>query len=164
MPIRRPAFATPHQLFSRCTRVSLCALLAAIAGPAPAAPAPSEVASFPGRPMRIVVGFSAGSVVDISARIVGQKLFEKWQQQVIVDNRPSAGGIIAAQLAAGAIADGYTLLSVSASHAVAPAIYAKLPYDTISSFTDRGPSDGETTSSAGELTVVVMPAKSLIVS
>ena len=102
--------------------------------------------------MRIVVGFSAGSVVDISARIVGQKLFEKWQQQVIVDNRPSAGGIIAAQLAAGAIADGYTLLSVSASHAVAPAIYAKLPYDTIKDFA------GITTTVSSPALLVVSPS------
>jgi tripartite-type tricarboxylate transporter receptor subunit TctC len=96
--------------------------------------AQSSADSFPNRPMRIVVGFSAGSVVDLSARIVAQKLFETWKQQVIVDNRPSAGGIIAAQLAAGASPDGYTLLSVSASHAVAPAIYSKLPYDTIKDF------------------------------
>jgi len=100
---------------------------------APAALAqPAE--GFPNRPLRIVVGFSAGSVVDISARVIAQKLVESWKQQVIVDNRPSAGGIIAGQLAAGATPDGYTLLSVSASHAVAPAIYAKLPYDTVRDF------------------------------
>jgi tripartite-type tricarboxylate transporter receptor subunit TctC len=89
---------------------------------------------FPTKPIRIVIGFSAGSVVDVSARIIGQKLFETWKEQVISDNRPSAGGIVAAQLVANANPDGYTLLSVSASHAVAPAMYAKLPYDTVKDF------------------------------
>lgn len=126
-------------------------------GTTPAAVAPpvsaqSDVKSFPSRPLRIVVGFSAGSVVDISARIIGQKLFESWHQQVIVENRPSAGGIIAAQLAANALADGYTLLSVSASHAVAPAIYAKLPYDTVKDFA------GITTTVSSPAILVVSPA------
>ena len=90
--------------------------------------------AYPSKPIRIVVGFSAGSVVDGSARVVGQKLTESWKQQVVVENRPSAGGIIAAQIVAGGNPDGYTLLSVSAGHAVAPAIYAKLPYDTLKDF------------------------------
>ena len=131
MPIRRYFSSAPLRLRCRLVRACLCTVFATVAVPALAASARSDVATFPNRPLRVVVGFSAGSVVDISARIIGQKLFEKWQQQVIVDNRPSAGGIIAAQLAAGAIADGYTLLSVSASHAVAPAVYANLPYDTL---------------------------------
>jgi tripartite-type tricarboxylate transporter receptor subunit TctC len=91
-------------------------------------------ASYPGRPIRVVIGFSPGSTVDISARVIGQKLGEAWKQQVIADNRPSAGGIIAAQIVASANPDGYTLLSVSASHAVAPAMYSKLPYDTLRDF------------------------------
>ena len=77
-----------------------------------------------------MIGFSAGSVVDVSARIIAQKMVESWKQQVITDNRPSAGGIVAAQIVSGANPDGYTLLSVSASHAIAPAMYSKLPYDT----------------------------------
>ena len=107
-------------------------------------------ASYPTKPIRIVIGFSAGSTVDISARVIGQKLTETWKQQVIPDNRPSAGGIIAAQTVASANPDGYTLLSVSASHAVAPAIYSKLPYDTVRDF-------------AGITTTVSVPAV-LIVS
>lgn len=133
-------------------RLSLCLLGATLAAMALPAGAQSEVKSFPSRPLRIVVGFSAGSVVDISARIIGQKLFESWQQQVIVENRPSAGGIIAAQIAANALADGYTLLSVSASHAVAPAIYAKLPYDTVKDFA------GITTTVSSPALLVVPPA------
>ncbi len=132
--------------------VSRCALCAALIATAPAALAQGDLKSFPTKPLRILVGFSAGSVVDISARIIGQKLYESWQQQVIVENRPSAGGIIAAQIAANAIADGYTLLSVSASHAVAPAIYAKLPYDTLKDFA------GITTTVSSPALLVVAPS------
>jgi tripartite-type tricarboxylate transporter receptor subunit TctC len=105
---------------------------------------------YPTKPIRIVIGFTAGSTVDVSARVIGQKITESWKQQVIADNRPSAGGIIAAQTAANANPDGHTLLSVSASHAVAPAMYSKLPYDTVRDF-------------AGITTTVSVPAV-LIVS
>ena len=88
-------------------------------------------AGFPGKPIRIVVGFTPGGVPDITARFIAQKLTENWKQQVVVDNRPGAGGTMAANIVANANPDGYTLLSVSNAHAVAPAVYAKLPYDTI---------------------------------
>jgi tripartite-type tricarboxylate transporter receptor subunit TctC len=85
---------------------------------------------YPVKPIRIVVGFTPGGGPDITARYVAQKLTEAWKQQVIVDNRPGAGGTVGANLVANANPDGYTLLSVSSAHAVAAAIYAKLPYDT----------------------------------
>ena len=100
----------------------------------PSAHAIDAVADYPTRPIRIVIGFSAGGVVDVSARVVGQKLAERWKQQVVADNRVGAGGIIAAQITANANPDGYTLLSISASHAIAPALYAKIPYDTLKDF------------------------------
>jgi tripartite-type tricarboxylate transporter receptor subunit TctC len=84
---------------------------------------------YPVKPIRILVGFTPGGGPDITARYIAQKLTEEFKQQVIVDNRPGAGGTIAANLAATANPDGYTLLSVSSAHAVAPAIYDKLPYD-----------------------------------
>ena len=84
---------------------------------------------YPVKPIRILVGFTPGGGPDITARYIAQKLTEELKQQVIVDNRPGAGGTIAAKLAATANPDGYTLLSVSSAHAVAPAIYEKLPYD-----------------------------------
>jgi tripartite-type tricarboxylate transporter receptor subunit TctC len=87
-------------------------------------------ADYPNRPIRIIVGFTPGGGPDITARYVAQKLTESWKQQVLVENRPGAGGTVAANFVATAGADGYTLLSVSSAHAVAPAIYAKLPYDT----------------------------------
>ena len=87
-------------------------------------------ADYPRKPIRIVVGFTPGGGPDITARYVAQKLSESWKQQAIVDNRPGAGGTVGANLVATANPDGYTLLSVSSAHAVAAAIYAKLPYDT----------------------------------
>ena len=100
--------------------LALLALMATVA----------HAAEFPTKPIRIIVGFTPGGGPDITARYVAQKLTEAWKQQVIVDNRPGAGGTVAAATAANANPDGYTLLSVSSAHAVAPAIYAKLPYGT----------------------------------
>ena len=89
---------------------------------------------YPGRPIRILVGFSPGSTTDILARLVAQKMNETWGQPVIVDNRPSGGGTLASGFVASASPDGHTLLSVSAGHAVSAALYSKLPYDTLRDF------------------------------
>jgi tripartite-type tricarboxylate transporter receptor subunit TctC len=87
-------------------------------------------ADYPEKPVRIVVGFTPGGGPDITARHIAQELSAAWKQQVIVENRPGAGGTLAAAFVARAAPDGYTLLSVSSAHAAAPAIYAKLPYET----------------------------------
>jgi len=89
---------------------------------------------FPQRPVRIMVGFSAGSVVDVSARVLGEKMSEGLRQPVVIDNRPSAGGIVAGELVARGNPDGYTILSVSASHAIGPAVTTKLPYNILKDF------------------------------
>ena len=89
---------------------------------------------FPSKPVRILVGFTPGGGPDITARQLAQKLGELWKQQVIVENRPGAGGTLAAAQVARATPDGYTLLSVSSAHAIAPAIYSSLPYDTLKDF------------------------------
>jgi tripartite-type tricarboxylate transporter receptor subunit TctC len=89
---------------------------------------------FPAKPVRIVVGFTPGGGPDFTARQLAQKLGELWKQQVIVENRPGAGGTLAAGQVARATPDGYTLLSVSSAHAIAPAIYSSLPYDTLKDF------------------------------
>jgi tripartite-type tricarboxylate transporter receptor subunit TctC len=93
-------------------------------------PLPDDAKDYPRKPIRIIVGFTPGGGPDITARYVAQKLTEAWKQQVIVDNRPGAGGTVGANLVANANPDGYTLLSVSSAHAVAAAVYAKLPYHT----------------------------------
>lgn len=107
---------------------------------------------YPEKPIRIVIGFTPGGGPDITARYIAQKLGESWKQPVVTDNRPGAGGIIAAQTVANANADGYTLLSVSSAHAVAPAIYDKLPYDTLRDFT------GITLTASGPTLLIVSPA------
>ena len=86
---------------------------------------------YPNRPLRIVVGFTPGGGPDITARHIAQRLGESLKQAVIVENRPGAGGTVAAGTVARAPADGYTLLSVSSAHAAAAAIYSKLAYDTL---------------------------------
>ena len=102
-------------------------VLSFIAGLAVAAAA---CADYPEKPVRIVVGFTPGGGPDITARHLAQELGAIWKQQVIVENRPGAGGSVAAALVARSAPDGYTLLSVSSAHAAAPAIYSKLPYET----------------------------------
>jgi tripartite-type tricarboxylate transporter receptor subunit TctC len=86
-------------------------------------------ARFPVKPVRMIVAFTAGSETDYFARIVGHKLADEWGQQVVVDNRPGAGGVLASALVAAAAGDGYTLFMQSMAHAITPAVYAKLPYD-----------------------------------
>ena len=89
---------------------------------------------FPNKPIRMLVPFSAGSVTDFFARMLGQKMTEHWGQQVVVDNRPSAGGVIASETLLAAPPDGYTMMLVSIGHAVNASLYRKLPYDTVKDF------------------------------
>lgn len=91
--------------------------------------------SYPNRPIRMVVGFPPGGGADFAARVAAQTLSESLNQQVIVDNRPGANAIIACDFVAKAAPDGYTLLlGVTASHAINPNVYKKLPYDAIKDF------------------------------
>jgi tripartite-type tricarboxylate transporter receptor subunit TctC len=103
---------------------------ALIASAALAGERSDPAAAFPNRPIRIVVGFTPGGQPDITARAIAVKLAERLGQQVVVDNRPGAGGTIGSRIVAEATPDGHTLLSVSSAHAIQPAVYAKLPYDT----------------------------------
>jgi len=90
---------------------------------------------YPNRPIRMLVGVVPGGATDILARIFAQKLAESWRQQVVVDNRPGANQIIAADLTAKAAPDGYTLQMIPAGFAINPAMHPKLPYDPIRDFT-----------------------------
>jgi tripartite-type tricarboxylate transporter receptor subunit TctC len=87
--------------------------------------------AFPSRPVRILVGFTAGSSIDVVVRIIGQKLSEIWSQPVIIDNRLGAGGNVAADAVAKAAPDGHMLLSPNAGLAISAAFYRKLPYDAL---------------------------------
>jgi len=90
--------------------------------------------SYPSKPVRMVVPFPAGGAVDTVARALGQKLTEAWKQPVLVDNRPGAGGNIAADFVAKAAGDGYTLLITTQGFAISPGLYKKLPYDAVRDF------------------------------
>ena len=92
--------------------------------------------SFPSKPVRILVGFGAGGSTDIVARTLAQSLTADWKQNVLVENRPGASGMIAAELVAKAPPDGHTLMiTPQTSLAVAPALYGKAAYDTMRDFT-----------------------------
>jgi len=93
-------------------------------------PPKGDADNYPTQPVRIVVGFSAGSATDILARIVATRLLESWGKPVIVENRPGAAGVVASQALLSAPPDGHTLMVVSAGHAVSAALYRNLPYDT----------------------------------
>jgi tripartite-type tricarboxylate transporter receptor subunit TctC len=97
--------------------------------------APGKPAPYPNKPVRLFVGTQPGSASDTAARIVAPGLSEIWKQKVAVENRPAAAGVSAAELVAKSMPDGYTLLMCSiASHAIGPAVSAKLPYDHIKDF------------------------------
>lgn len=96
--------------------------------------AQAEDAPFPSKPIRIIVGYTAGGGTDILARVVGQKLSTELGQPVIVENRPGAGTNIAATLVARAPADGYTLFLSASALAINGSLYKKLDYDPIKSF------------------------------
>jgi tripartite-type tricarboxylate transporter receptor subunit TctC len=89
--------------------------------------------------VRLVISFTPGSSTDIVGRIVAAKLSELWGQPIIAENRSGAGGSIGSAVVAKAPPDGYTLLVNSNAHSVNPAIYAKLPYDTVRDFTEIAP-------------------------
>jgi tripartite-type tricarboxylate transporter receptor subunit TctC len=110
-------------------RAALAALFALTAGTVAAQ------ANYPAKAIRYVVPFPAGGPLDIVARAIGQELTKAWNQPVIIDHRPGAGGNIGADLVAKAPADGYTILMGAVStHAINVTLYNKLPYDPIKDF------------------------------
>src|SRR5688500_8431636 len=112
------------------TRLLVAAALACITSAHAASPA------YPVRPVRMVVPLTPASGADIAGRIVGRQLQDMWRQTVVIDNRPGAGGQIGTQIVARAAPDGHTLLVQSSSHAVNPAIYKSLPYDSAKDLAD----------------------------
>jgi tripartite-type tricarboxylate transporter receptor subunit TctC len=99
------------------------------------AAAGASAQTYPSKPIRIVVGFPPGGGNDIIARMVGAKMQESWGQPVVIENKPGANSIIAAEFVAKSAADGYTLLvNATGGMSVNPVLYAKLPYDPLKDF------------------------------
>jgi tripartite-type tricarboxylate transporter receptor subunit TctC len=110
-----------------------------VAAIAAAVAAQAFAQGYPNKPVHLIISFTPGSSTDIVGRIVAQKLSEMWGQPVVSENRAGAGGSIGSAVVARADPDGYTLLVNSNAHCVNPAIYAKLPYDTLKDFSNIAP-------------------------
>ncbi|MFN0305436.1 MAG: tripartite tricarboxylate transporter substrate binding protein [Burkholderiales bacterium] len=108
----------------------------ALAGTVSFGVSPSTAQEYPNRAIRIIVPLTPGSGADIVGRILARKMSEAWGQPIVVENRAGAGTQIGTQAVARATPDGYTLLVQSASHAVNPALYKSLPYDSLKDFVD----------------------------
>jgi tripartite-type tricarboxylate transporter receptor subunit TctC len=127
----------------------LLAVLVSAGASAQTGPKPAD---FPNRPVRVIVPFTPGSATDIIARFVTPKLAERWGRPVVIDNRPSAGGIVACQTVAEAAPDGHTLMVTGSNFAGSAALYAgKLPYDAFKDFS------GVTQFATTPLVLVVAP-------
>src|SRR5262245_57567760 len=100
-------------------------LLAAAAGAAE---------KYPSRPVRIIIPSGAGGITDILGRVIAAKLTDSLSQQVVIDNRPGASGIVGSAIVAKSAPDGYTLLMVFPSHTVNQSLYPDIPYDTVTAF------------------------------
>jgi tripartite-type tricarboxylate transporter receptor subunit TctC len=93
----------------------------------------AAAADYPVKPIRVVVSLAPGGGVDTTARLISQKFTATWNQQIVVENRPGAGGTIATEVVARSAPDGYTLLMTSVAHAITPSLY-KLSYDAVTDF------------------------------
>ena len=126
------------------------AAILALAALSPAVPA--QISSYPSRPIRLVVPFAAGGGVDSVARLIAQSLAGPLGQQVVIDNRGGAGGVIGMEIVARAAPDGYTLLMSHVGFTAMPGLYPKLPFDPVKDF------DGVVVAATGIYVLVVNPA------
>src|SRR3954462_4725228 len=127
-----PAMTTTRRRREHMTLFARAAFLALVCLCSPiSSPSPSFAADYPNRPVKWLIGFSAGGPVDIVARIMSQWLSDKFGPQILVRNRPGSGGNIAAAAAINSPADGYTLLFVAPNNAISTSLYKKLPFDFI---------------------------------
>ena len=95
---------------------------------------PAAAQDYPSRPIRFVVPYNPGGSYDTIARLVGQKLTEKWNQQVVIENRPGAGSLIGTEIAAKAAPDGYTLVMYGNNQAILPSVHTKATFDVQKDF------------------------------
>ena len=116
-------------------RLVLASALAAASGANSAAP-PSNPPSapYPSKPIRVIVPFAAGGGLEITARLIAQKLTDKWGQSLVIDARPGAATVVGTEIAARAPADGYTLLMITTTFTINPALRKNLPYDALRDF------------------------------
>ncbi len=132
---------------------TLLVLAAAGVSAGACAQATSKEPAYPSKPIRMVVPFTPGSATDIIARIIGPKLTESWGRPVVMDNRASAGGVVAFKIVAEATPDGHTLTTTGSNFAGSAALYAgKLPYDPVKDFS------GITQIASTPLILVVAPS------
>lgn len=102
------------------------------------AASPSLAENYPARPIRLVVGQEAGSALDNGVRIITPGLAQALQQQIVIDNRPGVGGMIAMQIGVASVADGYTLVNAGSPQMIAPFLFKKLDYDIFTDFVPIG--------------------------
>lgn len=112
-------------MFRMLRLAALCLYLAAL---------PAFAQTYPAKPVKIYVGFSAGGTVDSITRLLAERLSAAWSKPVVVENRPGANSNLATEAVARSAPDGYTLVIVSIGHAVNPALYGKLPFDPVKDF------------------------------
>jgi len=132
-PAKRLTLSKPLQRARPLAAPFIASLAATLALWTPG-PAAAET-GYPSRPVRIIVPYGPGGVADTTMRIIADKLTQKLGAQFIVDNRPGAGGIVAAKAAAGAAPDGYVLHLTGNGTAISTALFRQLPYDVLRDFT-----------------------------
>jgi tripartite-type tricarboxylate transporter receptor subunit TctC len=118
-------------------RALLVACVVAVASPVVRHSA-AQAQSFPSKPIRLIVPFGAGGIADLTARTIGERMGATLGQPIVVENRPGAGGVVAAELVAKAEPDGHTLLLMSNANAVSAGLFKSLPYDTLRDFAPIG--------------------------
>jgi tripartite-type tricarboxylate transporter receptor subunit TctC len=109
-------------------------LFVAVAALALTHAAPVAAQSYPGKPIKVIVPLAAGGTGDTLARAIGEEMSKELGQPVVIDNKPGAGGLLGTEVAANAPADGYTLLAVSPSHVINPALHSRKTYDPLKDF------------------------------
>lgn len=110
-------------------------------------------AAYPAKPIRLIVPFAGGGGLDITTRMIGQKLTDKWGVNVVVDARPGAATIVGTEIASKSAPDGYTMLMITTTFAINPSLYPKLPYDPLKDF-------APVTQLNSQPNIVVVPASS----
>lgn len=108
--------------------------VAGVLGAAVLTVAPVACAEYPAKPVRLIIPFAAGGATDTVIRIAATRLSDRLGQQVVIDNRTGAGGLIGTEIASQASPDGYTLLATSTPHVILPHLYRKVPFDALKDF------------------------------